>query len=201
MVRLLIRLFLLGYPRKVKKFAFVRFTRVSNIDVLVGNLNTIWIRKFKLRFNLARFQRGSINGGAKVVEQKQHVRVNVPATSSFSRSFAAAVSNEARSHKVDKNMEDKPAMVIDDKCMLDKNSKLTLVGKVKKFDSLPNLRIIFNDEGFENVLIRYLGGFWVCLEFIDIHARDNFQSHEGMKKWFSDVHSWTNEFRVDERVA
>ncbi|GKA92856.1 RNA-directed DNA polymerase, eukaryota [Tanacetum coccineum] len=161
-----------------KKFAFVRFIKVSNINVLVGNLNTIWIGKFKLRFNLARFQRGSINGGVKDVEQKQHVRVNVPATSSFSRSFAAAVSNEARPHTIEKNMEDKPAMVIDDDFLLDKNSKLTLVGKVKMFDSLPNLRIIFNDEGFENVII----------------------SHEGIKNWFSDDQPWTNEFRVEERV-
>ncbi|GKB04983.1 hypothetical protein Tco_0833178 [Tanacetum coccineum] len=121
----------------------VRFIKVSNINVLVGNLNTIWIGKFKLRFNLARFQRGSINGGVKDVEQKQHVRVNVHATSSFSRSFAAAVSNEARPHTIEKNMEDKPAMVIDDNFLLDKNSKLIWWVRVRNelwvdFEGIPS---------------------------------------------------------------
>ncbi|PWA38326.1 hypothetical protein CTI12_AA582350 [Artemisia annua] len=41
-----------------KKFAFVRFARVKNLEVLIGNLNTMWIGKFHLRFNVARFQRG-----------------------------------------------------------------------------------------------------------------------------------------------
>ncbi|GJQ94994.1 RNA-directed DNA polymerase, eukaryota [Tanacetum coccineum] len=120
----------------------------------------------------------SINGGVKDVEHKQHVGVNVPDTSSFSRSFAAAVSNEARPYTIVKNIKDKLTMVIDDDCLLDKNSKLTLVGKVKTFDSSLNLCIIFNDEGFENVII----------------------SHEGMKKWFSDVQPWMTEFKVEERV-
>ncbi|GJW40271.1 RNA-directed DNA polymerase, eukaryota, partial [Tanacetum coccineum] len=158
-----------------KKFAFVRFTKVSNIEALIGNLNTVWIGKFRLRFNLARFQRGAKYEGVKNVEEKQHVRFNVPASSSFSRSFAAAVSNEARPHKIEKHMEDKPVMVIDDECLSDKNSDLIW-------------------------WLRYLGGFWVSLEFINYHAPDCFIKHEGLDTWFSVVQPWKNDFRVDECV-
>nr|GEV16986.1 reverse transcriptase domain, reverse transcriptase zinc-binding domain protein [Tanacetum cinerariifolium] len=150
-------------------------------------------------FPLARFQRGE-NEGVKNVEQKQHVWVNVSVSSSFSRSFAAAVSNDARHHKSEMLMEDKPVMVIDEDCMSDKNFKLTLVAKVETFDSTPNLRIIFKDEGFEYVTIRYLRGFWVSLEFMDIHACDSFKRHEGMDTLFSVIQPWKNDFRVDERV-
>ncbi|GJZ66328.1 RNA-directed DNA polymerase, eukaryota, nucleotide-binding alpha-beta plait domain protein [Tanacetum coccineum] len=136
-----------------KKYAFVRLIKVSNIDVLVGNHNTIWIGKLP-------------------------------------------VSNDARHHKSEKLMEDKPVMVIDE----DKNFELTLVAKVKTFDSMPNLRIIFKDEGFEYVTIRYLGGFWVSLEFTDIHAHDSFKRHKGMDTWISVIQPWKNDFRVDERV-
>ncbi|GKB40302.1 hypothetical protein Tco_0885244 [Tanacetum coccineum] len=158
-----------------KKFTFVRFTKVSNIEALIGNLKTVWIGKFRLRFNLARFQRGAKYEGVKNVEEKQHVRFNVPASSSFSRSFAAAVSNEARPHKYEKHMEDKPVMVIDDECLSDKNSDLIW-------------------------WLRYLGGFWVSLEFIDYHAPDCFIKHEGLDTWFSVVQPWKNDFRVDECV-
>nr|GEV64336.1 hypothetical protein [Tanacetum cinerariifolium] len=101
--------------------------------------------------------------------QKQHVRVSVSVASSFSRSFAAAVSNKERSHSVEKNTEDKSVMIIDDDCLIEKNFKITLVAKVKVFDSMPNLRIIFNDEGFKNLTNRYLGGLWDSIEFLDAH--------------------------------
>ncbi|GJU46606.1 RNA-directed DNA polymerase, eukaryota [Tanacetum coccineum] len=81
----------------------------------------------------------------------------------------AAVFNIDRTHKVDKVTEDKPVMVIDDDLLIEKNLELNLVAKIKAFDSLPNLCILFNDEGFDNVIIRYLGGFWVALEFVDAH--------------------------------
>ncbi|PWA99942.1 hypothetical protein CTI12_AA000690 [Artemisia annua] len=183
-----------------KKFAFVRFSKVNNIEVLIGNLNTIWIGKFKLWFNVARFQRGAKYVGVKNVEQKQPVRFNASASCSFSHSFAAAVSNGARHKKIEKHMEDKPVLVIDDDCLSDKKFDLMLVAKVKSFDSIPNLGVVFKDEGFENVNIRYLGGFWVSLDFMDDHARDRFKKHVGLDTWFSVVQPWKNDFRVDERV-
>ncbi|GJR71510.1 RNA-directed DNA polymerase, eukaryota [Tanacetum coccineum] len=40
-----------------KRFAFVRFIKVINLDRLIENLNTIWIGRFHLFANLARFER------------------------------------------------------------------------------------------------------------------------------------------------
>ncbi|GKA67712.1 hypothetical protein Tco_0767629, partial [Tanacetum coccineum] len=87
-------------------------------------------------------------------------------------------------------MKDKLVIVIDEVCLSDKNSELNLVAKVKTFDSMPNLRSIFKDEGFEYVTIRYLGGFWVSLEFTDIHARDSFKRHEDVEG--IPLVAWTN---------
>ncbi|GJT21453.1 RNA-directed DNA polymerase, eukaryota [Tanacetum coccineum] len=42
-----------------KRFAFVRFIRVNNLDRLVGNLCTIWIGRFHLHANVARFERAN----------------------------------------------------------------------------------------------------------------------------------------------
>ena len=40
-----------------KYFAFVRFSKLVNIESLVSNLCTIWIGKLKLVANVAHFQR------------------------------------------------------------------------------------------------------------------------------------------------
>ncbi|GJX74324.1 RNA-directed DNA polymerase, eukaryota, partial [Tanacetum coccineum] len=84
-------------------------------------------------------------------------------------------------------MEDKPVMVIYDECLFDKKFDLTLVAKVNSFDSMPNLGVVFKDEGFENVNIRYLGGLWVSLKFMDYQARDCFKKHKGIP-----LVAWTN---------
>ncbi|GKD44345.1 RNA-directed DNA polymerase, eukaryota [Tanacetum coccineum] len=41
-----------------KKFAFVRFLKVDNMERLIDNLCTLWIGRFRLQANPVRFQRG-----------------------------------------------------------------------------------------------------------------------------------------------
>ncbi|GKD16120.1 RNA-directed DNA polymerase, eukaryota, nucleotide-binding alpha-beta plait domain protein, partial [Tanacetum coccineum] len=43
-----------------KRFAFVRFIKVFNVERLVGNLCTLWIGRMHLQANLARFERPSV---------------------------------------------------------------------------------------------------------------------------------------------
>ncbi|GJW24011.1 hypothetical protein Tco_0037822, partial [Tanacetum coccineum] len=127
---------------------------VKNLDNLVGNLNTIWIGKFRLRFNIARFQRGAKSEGVTDKRQTQYAKVNIPNTNTFSRSFTAAISNDLLSKQVVKDMEAKVVMVINEECLTDKKFDLTLVAKLKTFETMPNLCVICNDEGFENITIR-----------------------------------------------
>nr|GEY33961.1 RNA-directed DNA polymerase, eukaryota, nucleotide-binding alpha-beta plait domain protein [Tanacetum cinerariifolium] len=46
-----------------KRFGFVRFIKSANADRLVDNLCTIWIGRFKLYVNVARFNRPPMNKG------------------------------------------------------------------------------------------------------------------------------------------
>ncbi|GJS44473.1 hypothetical protein Tco_0569516 [Tanacetum coccineum] len=173
----------LGLQKMGKKFFFVRFIKVKNLEVLVGNLNTIWIGKFKLQFNVARFQRGIKNDGVNVKNQAHLPKVHTSHSTSYSRSYVAAVSKELPQKQAGQTFNDKPVMVIGEECFADKNLDFTLVAKVKNFDSMPNLLVICKEEGFENLMIRYLGGFWVFLDFPDV--RDQFQKHARILSWFS----------------
>ncbi|GKE04299.1 zinc finger, CCHC-type containing protein [Tanacetum coccineum] len=47
--------------RAGKRFAFVRFIKVDNVDRLVGNMCTLWIDRMHLHANVARFDRPSIH--------------------------------------------------------------------------------------------------------------------------------------------
>lgn len=99
------------------------------------------------------------------------------------------------------NHNDSPDLVLDDSCLVDKSFELTLIGKVKEFESLLNLRVICNNEGFQYVTMCYVGDFWISLEFDSTDARDKFQKHDGILSWFSYIVPWSKSFEVDERVV
>ncbi|GKC75311.1 hypothetical protein Tco_1126085 [Tanacetum coccineum] len=95
----------------------------------------------------------------------------------------------------------KPALVLDESCFYDSDLSLSLVGKLKEFGSLPNLKKILVEEGFTDIIIRCMGGFWVLLQFASNVAKDNFVAHVGVNSWFSKLQQASNSFNVDERVA
>ncbi|GJZ69041.1 hypothetical protein Tco_0632591 [Tanacetum coccineum] len=57
------------------------------------------------------------------------------------------------------------------------------------------------EEGFTDINIRYMGGFWVRLQFSSKISKENFMSHVGVNSWFSKIKQTSNSFYVDERVA
>nr|GEX59467.1 RNA-directed DNA polymerase, eukaryota, reverse transcriptase zinc-binding domain protein [Tanacetum cinerariifolium] len=59
----------------------------------------------------------------------------------------------------------KPSLVLDDSCILHRVFSSSLMGKVKDFGSLPNLKLFPAKEGFDNISIKYMRGFWVLIEF------------------------------------
>ncbi|GJR72161.1 hypothetical protein Tco_0084526 [Tanacetum coccineum] len=146
----------------------------------------------RLRFNLARFQRGDKPLTKSQKEQipnkmqipnKIHIGMN-------NKSYESVLNNKVEGENA---MGGTPMMVIDEEWFIDKNLDLTLVAKVKIFESLLNLRVICNQEGFEDMTIRYLGGFQVALEFKHAHAREQFQNHVGESSWFTSIIPWWGE--------
>ncbi|GJZ75773.1 nucleotide-binding alpha-beta plait domain-containing protein, partial [Tanacetum coccineum] len=99
-----------------KRFGFVRFINVFNVDRLVNNLCTIWVGQFKLHANKARFQRATLNKG----QGADHKKVaNSPRPNSGDSGSSNSNVNEVKNHKsVD---HDSPAIVLDEDCALSKD--------------------------------------------------------------------------------
>nr|GEX57913.1 RNA-directed DNA polymerase, eukaryota [Tanacetum cinerariifolium] len=95
-----------------KHFGFVRFIKTSNVDLLVNNLCTIWIGRFKLNANVVRFNRQPLNkgshlsrGNAKVhapseapVFKGSHFPVTKGGTHGLSNSYIQAFKSGSNSH-------------------------------------------------------------------------------------------------------
>ncbi|GKC51993.1 RNA-directed DNA polymerase, eukaryota [Tanacetum coccineum] len=163
-----------------KRFGFVRFINVFNEERLVNNLCTVWIDRFKLQANIARFHKPPVNGN------NLHEKKIVGTTNSNlhrnegvnSKSFASALNSHAPVHI---NLDPpSPAIVLDDVCLKESDLSCSLIGKLKKFQVIPNIHVMLENEGFPNVNVTYMGGMWVLLTFDDEGTREKLLNHKGV---------------------
>ncbi|GJV36116.1 RNA-directed DNA polymerase, eukaryota [Tanacetum coccineum] len=79
------------------------------------------------------------------------------------------------------------AMVLDGECLKSSDLSNSLMGRVKEFASLSNLKMVLNTEGFNNIKIQYMSELWLIqasMEFI-IEGRIVWMEIEGIpfKLW------------------
>ncbi|GKB48738.1 nucleotide-binding alpha-beta plait domain-containing protein, partial [Tanacetum coccineum] len=198
-----------------KRFGFVRFINVFNMERLVSNLCTVWIDKHKLQANIARFKRnttggsfagGKANGGFRENNMKAHsnenTNVNVKPneySGGEGNSYVRVVKGELKNGELE--VKSQPAMVLDDDCLASKDLSKFLMGRVKEFASLANLKMTLSNEGFMDVKIQYMGEFWVMLEFVSEEKMKLFKANVSMGSWFSDIRAASLEFQLSKRIA
>nr|GEU54570.1 RNA-directed DNA polymerase, eukaryota, reverse transcriptase zinc-binding domain protein [Tanacetum cinerariifolium] len=106
-----------------KRFGFVRFIKVFDVERLVNNLCTVWVGRYKLHANVARFQIEYLNKHSNQFNDNGTKRDNVGGQKEV--------------------MDDIPSLVLDDSCLNQKVYSLCLLGKVKEFTSLTNLKRVY----------------------------------------------------------
>ncbi|GJS72198.1 nucleotide-binding alpha-beta plait domain-containing protein [Tanacetum coccineum] len=107
-----------------KRFGFVRFIKIFDVDRLVNNLCTVWVGRHKIHSNLARFQRPPMyknNNQAKIGKSRHNlgVPIKTKGPNGTSNSYAHVVKG-SQSHNLD--LENIPAMMLDDSCLTNKTS-------------------------------------------------------------------------------
>ncbi|GKF27714.1 RNA-directed DNA polymerase, eukaryota, partial [Tanacetum coccineum] len=112
-----------------KRFAFVRFIRVNDLDRLVGNLCMIWIGRFHLHANVARFERA--NKPVKPSGPSQSNAHGIFGTFvSAARDFPPLIASVAL-------VSSSPALVLDDSCVVERDLSCHVMGRVKDINSIP----------------------------------------------------------------
>nr|GEU98764.1 nucleotide-binding alpha-beta plait domain-containing protein [Tanacetum cinerariifolium] len=189
-----------------KRFGFVRFINVFNVDRLVGNLSTIWVNRFKLQANLARFQRERLNNKKagekkKVMNNRDTFVISYNVNGSFvgSKSYVKVATDNDKPYEGESF--DNPVIVLDDDCVNLKDLSLALMGRVKEFASLTNLKTVLSNEGYVDIKIRYMGELWVMVEFESSKSKVSFKEYVGVNSWFSEIKQAEVDFMPMGRIA
>nr|GEY82930.1 nucleotide-binding alpha-beta plait domain-containing protein [Tanacetum cinerariifolium] len=160
------------------------------MERLVNNLCTVWTGKIKLHANVARYQRDSGKNNYQRVNKGTNVLnsggiKNGGGLNSSANSYANVVKKPTG---VKETIDSTPTMVLDESCLNNKEFSLCLLGKVTEFASLTNLKVVLAKEGFGNIELKYMGGFWTCWvraipewvpDFEDDCDDDDFESNDG----------------------
>nr|GFC25305.1 nucleotide-binding alpha-beta plait domain-containing protein [Tanacetum cinerariifolium] len=120
------------------RFGFVRFIKVLDIDRLLNNLCTVWVGRNKIHANVARFQREPLHEQSNKVNNKRTNNVNHGAKG-MTNSYAHVVKGNQVQNV---SMKECPNMVLDETCLNHEYFLLCLLGKVKEFASLTNLKVV-----------------------------------------------------------
>ncbi|GJY48713.1 RNA-directed DNA polymerase, eukaryota [Tanacetum coccineum] len=172
-----------------KRFAFVRFIRVNNIERLIDNLCTLWIGRMHLHANVARFER----------PKNQPIR-SVPPTKPMHPGPSSFVSILKGNNKP-ADISPSPAMILDDDCVVQRNLEHHVMGEVKCFSSIPNLYVLLSQEGFKNVKVVYLGGLWVMIDLKSSQTKKSFLQHVGVASWFLNLRNAQLDFVPRDRIV
>nr|GEZ12530.1 hypothetical protein [Tanacetum cinerariifolium] len=162
-------------------FGFVRFINVFDMERLVNNLYTVWIGKLKLHANVAQYQRDSGKNNCQ----------------SSANSYDNVVKKPTG---VKETIDGTPTMVLDESCLNNEEFSLCLLGKVAEFASLTNLKVVLAKEGFGNIELKYMGGFWVMIVFQEEETMKAFHENKSAGSWFSQIVQAHKEFVIEKRV-
>ncbi|GJV90425.1 RNA-directed DNA polymerase, eukaryota, reverse transcriptase zinc-binding domain protein [Tanacetum coccineum] len=103
-----------------KRFGFVCFIKIFDIDRLVDNLCIIWVGRFKLYANIARFQRSSLNKNDSQFSYNKGVKKATTEVhkergeNGYSKSYAHVDITESLPINMKKDL---PAIVLDESCI------------------------------------------------------------------------------------
>nr|GFA87687.1 hypothetical protein [Tanacetum cinerariifolium] len=180
-----------------KRFAFVRFIRVDDMDRLIGNLCTLWVGRLHLQANTVRYERPPKSSPSVMLPS---VKSYAPFTSSPSGSFADTVKDIKNVPPNSSPVLCSPALVLDDTCVNVLDVSGQVMGRTKDVDFIPNLRTILTNEGFMDVKLSHLGGLWAMIELNSEETKMKLLQHTGVNSWFEELKPASQEFVCNERI-
>nr|GEZ09060.1 nucleotide-binding alpha-beta plait domain-containing protein [Tanacetum cinerariifolium] len=173
-----------------------------NVYRLVSNLCMLWIGNHHLHANVARFQRSSVPNNSKQTHQNgdpvfKNKEVNINSGHRADQTlYVHAVTGKAKSAE-----DCEPVIVLDEACLNHHEYSLELLGKVKEFSILANVKVVLGSEGFSDIELNYMGGLWIMIGFKSEDTKAKFQSCVGAVFWFSQIIQASKEFDINERIT
>ncbi|GJV86536.1 RNA-directed DNA polymerase, eukaryota [Tanacetum coccineum] len=89
----------------------------------------------------------------------------------------------------------------EESCLVSRDFDNFVMGEIKDFSAINNLRVLLANEGFLNVKLAYIGGLWVMIELDSTSTKEKFMQHVGVASWFARLCNAQEDFVSRERIV
>ncbi|GJX62991.1 RNA-directed DNA polymerase, eukaryota, reverse transcriptase zinc-binding domain protein [Tanacetum coccineum] len=193
-----------------KRFGFIRFLGVNDANVFVKSLSNIWIGSYHIFITPAINQRSKLITNPKPQPTKL---LQYPNNLSNQNTFPILSTNVTKNATPEtKSEHQKPSInptPTNPKCIIALNDQdlinvvntdSILLVKLKDIDSMSNMYTICRNEGFSDLNIHHVGGYWIWIQFPSSTACSKFQGNESLKRLYSVKKVPSSNFMIDERI-
>lgn len=187
-----------------KRFAFVRFIKVSDANKLLSDLKTMWIAKYKLFVDVVKFNRSFKNRvTARVIGPKENMKNVTESNTANGKSYAEALSGNKDNAAKGEKASNITRRIVKVQTLSESSSDdtLSIIAKLNDPASIPYVKRWLYSEGYIDLNVHYVGGRWVVLKFNSVEARDLLLSNESLKSKFVAIKSVSDLFVPDERLV
>ncbi|MCH95313.1 RNA recognition motif, partial [Trifolium medium] len=171
-------------PKKLDKrgrrFGFVKFKEVKEVEELSDSLRDVWMGMYKLRVNLSRFGRGEPKEAHSQKAPSQRAAAATMVESQNGRSFRNALLDEVQVLKVPVNEE------------LCKELRGSMVGTLAREKDVRRIQTTIFMEGFKSISVTYMGGNMALVRSSNEGDVERMirSKKECMEYYFSELKPW-----------
>ncbi|GJV00413.1 RNA-directed DNA polymerase, eukaryota, reverse transcriptase zinc-binding domain protein [Tanacetum coccineum] len=193
-----------------KRFGFIRFIGVKDANVFVKTLSNIWIGSYHIFITPAINQRSNPITNPKPQTTKPTQSFNNPSiqnsfpiltTNITKNNIPATKAEQPKPNTNPSHTNQKRIITFNDQDLINViNTDLILLVKLKDIDSMSNMYTICRNEGFSDLNIHHVGGYWIWIQFLSSSACSKFQENESLKKLYSVKRAPSSNFTLDERI-
>ena len=183
--------------KRGKRFGFIRFLGVNDANVFVKSLSNIWIGSFHIFITPAINQRSNSNPNPN--PKPQSTKPTQSSKNPFNQIAFPLLSTNATKNAIPETKAEQPKpntnltptnpkriIAINDQDLINVvNTDSILLVKQKDIDSLSNMYTICRNEGFSDLNIHHVGGYWIWIQFPSSTACSKFQRNESLKRLYS----------------
>ncbi|GJY20644.1 RNA-directed DNA polymerase, eukaryota, reverse transcriptase zinc-binding domain protein [Tanacetum coccineum] len=193
-----------------KRFGFIRFIGVKDANVFVKTLSNIWIGSYHIFITPAINQRSNPITNPKPQTTNPTQSFNNPSiqnafpilnTNVTKNTIPATKAEQPKPNTKPSHTNPKRIITFNDQDLINViNTDSILLVKLKDIDSMSNMYTICRNEGFSDLNIHHVGGYWIWIQFPSSSACSKFQENESLKKLYSVKRAPSSNFTVDERI-
>ncbi|GJY45692.1 RNA-directed DNA polymerase, eukaryota, reverse transcriptase zinc-binding domain protein [Tanacetum coccineum] len=193
-----------------KRFGFIRFIGVKDANVFVKTLSNIWIGSYHIFITPAINQRSNPITNPKPQTTNPTQSFNNPSiqnafpiltTNVTKNTIPATKAEQPKPNTNPSHTNQKRIITFNDQDLINViNTDSILLVKLKDIDSMSNMYTICRNEGFSDLNIHHVGGYWIWIQFPSSSACSKFQENESLKKLYSVKRAPSSNFTVDERI-